>query len=816
MTNLLMEVRFACRGLKKSPVFAIVAVLVLALGIAANTAIFSIVDAVLLRKFPYKNPERLVMVWERNPALGSLVGDRIPTAPRNFEEWSKQSTAFESIAGFEDAAFNRTGGDQPEQITGARASANFFTLFGVVPSLGIGFDEASTPGKEHVAVLSDSYFQSHFGGKPSALGQTLTLNDSIYTIVGVLPPDFYLPASREGSEQRKPELWIPYEPYSTRTAVDLNRRKMQVFGRLRAGVTLDEARAEMDVLAKRLEQQNATLNSGFGINIFSIYTEDVGRNLRRNLLVLLAAVLLVLLIACANLANLMLSRALARNRELAIRRALGATRARIIRQVLAESLVLSVSGTVAGLVLSLVGIKLLLALKPAEITRPEQIHVGFAVLVFTATLTILSAVCVGLISALQVARKDVNTALQQGSGGKIAGGPQRLRGTLIVAEVALAVVLLIGAAFMMRSLLSVMNVDPGFRPDHLLTMRLNLPASHYANNERIAQFCREAVEKISALPMVKSASFSDGLPMTRIRMMRFMIEEQQVPKPGSEPTADVRGITSPRYFDTLGLTLLQGRNFTADEIEHDQPVVIINRSLARKLWPREDPVGKRIRSTTQQTGGEPAWLTIIGVIPDTKQISLESGTRPEITRPMMDYTNLTLAIRTASDPAAVTSAVERQIWELDKNLPVFQIAAMQEIVDESIAQRRFNSFLMISFAMVALVLAAVGIYGVLSALVSQRTPEIGVRMALGAQPSDVLRIILGQGIWLSIIGMCIGLLIGIALTRVLSNLLFGVGPANWTLYLDVLAGMLVIATFACYLPASRAMQVDPMIALRSE
>lgn len=817
LESFLRDIRYAARTLRKTPAFTLIAIFILVLGIGANAAIYSVVDAVLLRKFPYKDPDRLVLIWEKNPQLGSYVGDRVPTAYKNFREWVQQSTSFDAIGGMEDANFNRTDGDKPEQITGARVSANFFSVLGVQPALGSAFDfAASDPARSHLALLSDSYYQSHFGGRARILGQSLTLNDVIYTIVGVLPSNFYLPATRQGAEQRKPDLWVPYD-VSNITGADLTRRKIQVFGRLSPKVSVEQARAEMQLVAQRLEKEDPQLNSGFGsINIFPIYFEDVGQEMRRNLLVLLAAVGMVLLIACANLANLMLSRAAHRQRELAVRTALGARRFDLVSQMLAESLLLSLIGAALGIVFASFGIRALLALKPAEILRPEQIHVDVSVILFTAAVSIVSALIFGLIPGLQLLRSDVNLALQGAGGAKVTCGSDRLRQALIVSEFAVAVVLLIGAAFMLKSLFAVMDVDPGFRPDHLLTMRLNLPPSRYPDNDSIARFCREALEKISALPSVKSASFSDGLPMTRLRLMKFTVDGQPMPKPGAEPTADMRGITSPAYFDALGLPIVSGRNFTADEINQSQPVIVVNQALARKLWPHDDPIGKRLRASPQKAGGEPTWLTVIGLVRDTRQFSLESGTRPEITRPMVDYTILTLSVRTSSSPASVTSAVENQIWTMDKDLPFFKISTMQEIVDDTMGQRRFNSLLMIAFAALALVLAAVGIYGVLSSAVAQRTREIGIRMALGASRENVTQMVLSQGLRLIALGIAVGLLAGIALLRLLSSLLFGVHLTSIGTYAEVLAMMFAIGLVACYIPAARAVRVDPIVALRQE
>jgi putative ABC transport system permease protein len=813
--NLAQYFRHSFRLLRRSPVFSAVVVVMLALGIGANTAVFSVVDGVLLRKLPYRDPDRLVMVWEKNPSLGASIGERVPANYTNFAEWVRQSSAFEGIAGMEDANLNRTGAGEPERLSGARVSPNFFQVLGVAPAIGTAFDPIEQARDTQVAILSDTYWQSRFGANHNAVGQSITLNNIPYTVVGVLPAHFYLPSSREGTEQRKPDIWIPYEPMAQRTALELNRLKIQVYARLRPGISLEQARAEMEVIGKRLEEQNPTLNAGFGVNIFPVYLEDVGRDLRRNLLVLLSAVGLILLIACANLANLVLTRAMARQKELAIRKALGASRTELIAQMVMESLVLSLIGGLLGLAVAHWGIKAILALKPADILRPEQIHIGIPVLLFTTVASILAGMLFGIFPALYVSRTEVITVIKQGAQ-FTRTSPRTMRAALIVIEVSLASVLLIGAGFMIRSLLSVLEVDPGFSPDHLLTMHFSLPPDRYATNEQMGAFCRQALERISALPGVKAASFADGLPLTRIRLMRFTLEDRPTPKHGSEPTADMRGISSPSYFETLGMSLVAGRNFTADEINQKLPVIVINQTLATKLWPNQDAIGKHIVSVPARAETTPTQLTVIGVVRDTRQASLETATRPEITRAMPDYTYLTLAVRSASNPTLLTASIKRQIWALDKDLPVFDILTMQELLDDNLGQRRFDSFLMSIFGGLAVVLACVGIYGVLATTVVQQTREIGVRMALGASRGNVLKMIMGQGLrWVSL-GLVIGLTLGFLLTRMLATLLFGVGPANPFTYIAVSAVMLAVAGVACYLPAMRAIRIDPMRALRYE
>ncbi len=803
--------------LRKSPGFALTVIAVLALGIGANAAVFSVIDAVLLRSLPLRAPERVVMLWEKNPALGGSIGERVPAAYTNFLEWTRQATQFEAIAGFEDANFNLTSGPEPERIEGARASANIFTLFGVTPALGTSFDAAATdPAKSHVAVLTDAFFRSHFGGQRSALGQTLTLNDIVYTIIGVLPPEFHLPAAREGSDQHSPKLWVPYDSAATQNPVEANRRKMQVYGRLRANVTLAQARAEMDGIAKHLAEQDPTQNAGFGINVFPVSVENLGQDLRRNLLVMLAAVGFVLLIGGANIANLMLTRAAARQKEMAIRKALGAGRGRLVSQLLAESLLLSGAGAVLGLGLAHFGIKALVALRPAGITRPEDIQLNLTVLVFTMLVSILAGVFFGIVPALQAARTDVNAFLNQTRGAQAASSSSRMRKLLVVVEVALACVLLVGAGFMMKSLLAVLSVDPGFRPDHLLTMKFSMPASRYANDAQIAAFCRQVQEKISAMAGVKSASFSDGLPLTRIRLTRFVLEGQAPPPRGSEPTADMRGIFSATYFDTVGMRLIAGRNFTAEELANKAPVLVINQTLAKRLWPDEDAVGQHLRSVPSKPDTPPVVSTVIGVVADTHQESLESRTRPEITKPMVDYTQLTLGVRGNADPESLITSVKSQVWSVDKNLPVFEVRTMEQILGEDTSQRKFQSFVMSVFAGLALVLASIGLFGVLASLVSQRTQEIGIRMALGAQTKDVLGLVLGEGFRMVALGVVIGVAAGVALSRYLASLFFGVSPASPGTYFQVALLMMSIALVACLLPAWRAIRVNPMVALRYE
>ena len=813
MQSFWFDLRYGARVLRKSPGFSLIVIAVLALGIGANSAVFSVVDAVLLRALPFRDADRLVMIWEKNPSLGTLIADRVPVALSNFLEWQKRASQFESIGGFEEANFNLTSVAEPERIQGARASRNFFHVFDVAPRFGREFESVS---EDHVALLSDAFFQRRYGGDQNVLGSTLTMNDIVYTIIGVLPPAFHLPATREGQNQSKPEIWIPYDSTAQTNTTEFNRRKMQVFARLRDGVSLEQARAEMNTIAARMAEEDPTQNAGFGANIYPVYLEDIGHDQQRDLLVVLAAVGFVLLIACANVANLMLSRATARRQEMAIRKALGAGRNRLITQLLAESLLLSALGAGLGLVLAHYGIKILVALQATGINRPESIHLSVPVLIFTALLSVVVATLFGIFPALQAARTEVNSSLNQSRGMQAGASSGRVRQMLVVSEVALACVLLLGAGFMMKSLLAVLRVDPGFKPDHLLTMKFSLPESHYATNEQLAAFCRQVLEKVASTPGVTHASFSDGLPLTRLRMTRFLVEGEEPPPRGSEPTADLRGIFNPDYFETVGIRLIAGRNFAPEDLAEKKPVMVINQSLAKRLWPNESPIGKHLRSVPSKSDMPVVVSTVIGVVGDTHQVSLEEAQRPEITKPMLDYTQLTLALRTEGDPAEMIPAIKRQIWLVDRKIPMFEVATMQQVLRENTSERRFESFLMTIFAGTALLLASVGLYGVLASLVSQRTQEIGVRIALGAQKRSVLCLVLWEGARMVLLGIAIGVAAGVALSRYLSSLFFGVSPVNAATYFEVGLIMLAIALLACVLPAWRALRVNPMVALRYE
>jgi putative ABC transport system permease protein len=808
MQILWQDLRYGLRVLRTRPAFTIIAALALALGIGANTAIFSVVNTVLLKPLAYQDPDRLVLVWEHVPQYG--FPHNTP-APANFLDWRAQNSVFSGMAAMAGTSFNLTGGGDPLRITGHNVSAEIFPLLGVAPLHGRTFTpEEDKPGNR-VVVLSHGFWQRRFGGNPGIIGQTITLDGNNWTVLGVMPAGFRL-------LDRTDEFWGPI----AFTPQDANRRGshyLQVIARLKDGVRIEQAQAEMSTIASRLEAQYPRSNSGVGAAVSSIREEFVG-DLQTGLWVLFAAVGFVLLIACANVANLLLARAAARSREIAIRSALGANRLRIIRQMLTESILLSTFGGALGLLFAIWGVSLLAALAPNELAEVRAISLDRTVLFFTLPISLGTGLVFGLAPALQASRPDLNETLKDGGRSGADGGRRStLRSALVITEVALAVVLLTGAGLMLRSFARLQSVDPGFRADHLLTMRTELSGEKYARNESRTNFYQQVLERVRAVPGVASAAMISFLPMTFNGGSNIVTVEGRPPVPPGQEQLGVVRTATPDYFQTMAIPLREGREFGEQDTAQSQLVAVINEMMARYLWPGENPIGKRFKFGRADSTSP--WLTIVGVAGSVRQFELEREAKPEIYMPPTQMRERwlaprDLAIRTTTDPEAVAAAVRRAIWSVDANQPIADLQTMEEIVARSIAAVRFNMILLGAFAGIALLLAAVGIYGVMSYLAAQRTKEIGIRVALGAQVTDIVKLVARQGAVLISIGLGIGLGASFALTKLMASLLYEISASDPVTFIVIPAVLGFVALAACLVPARRAARVDPLEALRSE
>jgi predicted permease len=807
VADLLHDLRYAARLQRKNPAFTIIAIIALALGIGANTAIFSVVNTVLLRPLPYKDPDRLVMVWEDASRHGY---PRDTPAAANFVDWRDQSQNFEGMAAIADESFNLTGSGDPERLEGRRVSANMFPLLGVEPQLGRVFTAAEDqPGAQRVVILSYPLWQRRFGGDPAIVGQSLTLNGESHVVIGVMPARFQFPSSDD-------QAWVPIA-LTQQDAGNRNRHYLQVLGRLKPGVSLAQAQSEMSTIATRLQQQYPQSNAELGAVVQPLQEHLVG-DIKPALLVLLGAVGLVLLIACANVANLLLARAAVRQKEIAVRVALGAKRSRLIRQFLTESVLLSTSGGLVGLAIAYGGLFLLKAFIPENISQARDISIDLKVLAFTFLVSVATGLIFGLAPAIQAARfNQIDTLKEGGRDAATGGSGQRLRGLLVTAEVAISLVLLIGAGLLINSFLRLRNVDPGFRTDNLLTMKIVLPEPKYEEMERRSAFYTELINRVQALAGVRSAAVTSNLPLYRQgNSIGIGIEGQPAPPPGQERIIVTR-IVSPRYFDTMSIPILRGRGLMDQDTETTPNVVVISETMARRYWPGEDAVGKRIAAGRIRTPED--WIQVVGVVKDVRQFELNAEPKPQMYlsyRQAGFFDSRDLVVKTDVDPASMAATVRKAVWEIDKDQPVSNIQTMDQILAESIARQRFSMLVLAIFAAVALVLAGVGIYGVMSYSVAQRTHEIGIRMALGAQTGAVLKLAVGYGMKLVIVGIAIGLIAAFALTRVMSTLLFGVTATDPTTFTLISLLLIAVAVLASYVPARRATRVNPIIALRYE
>jgi putative ABC transport system permease protein len=805
--DLWQDLRYGVRMLVKTPGFTIVAAVALALGIGANSAIFSVVNTVLLRPLPYKDPDRLVMVWEDATKHGY---PRDTPAAANYVDWRDQNQVFEGMAAIVEWDFNLTGMGEPERIDGRRVSANLFPLMGVEPYLGRTFlPEEDQPGANRVVILSHGLWQRRFGSDANITGKPLTLNGVSFTVVGVMPPEFQFPS-------REDELWIPIA-FSPREAANRGRHYLEVVARMKPGVTLGQAQAEMNTIAARLQQQYPDSNTDLGAAVVPLH-EQVAGDIKPALLILLGAVGFVLLIACANVANLLLVRAAVRQKEIAIRVALGASRSRLIRQFLTESILLAAAGGVIGLLLSVWGVNLLRAFIPENISQAKEIAIDARVLGFTILVSLLTGLIFGLAPATQASKFDLNETLKEGGRDSAAGSRgNRIRGLLVIAEVAVSLVLLIGAGLLINSFMRLLNVDPGFRANNLLTMSIVLPPLKYPDQTRRSAFYTDLLSRVEALPGVRSASVTNWVPLvSQGDSVGIYIEGRPAPAPGQEIIVVTR-VVSPHYFPTMGIELLRGREFGEQDRADSAAVVVINETMARRYWPGEDPIGKRV------TPGDPNdpndWCQIIGVVKDVRQFKLDDDPKPQMYLTYEQagfFAPRYLVVSTEVEPLSLAPTVRNTVWDIDKDQPVSNIATMEGVLSESVARQRFSMLLLGIFATVALVLAAVGIYGVMSYSVAQRTREIGIRMALGAQRGDVLKLAVGQGLKLVSTGVVIGLGTAFLLTRVMSSLLFGVSATDPITFITISLVLIGVAVLAIFIPARRAARVDPIVALRYE
>ncbi len=810
MENLWRDIRFGVRMLASKPVITFIAVIALALGIGASTAIFSVVNTVLLRALPYPNGPRLVTVWEQNRPRSR---ERNVISPANFFDWREQNHVFENMSAFYASPYNLTGLGDPQEVTGMASSSNLFDVLGSRPLLGRTFiEEDGVKGKDNVAVLSYGFWQKHFGGDLNVVGKTFSLDGKVQTVIGVMPEGFDFFVKENAFVKKAPEFWVPIA-FSQNSRVRVGRF-MSAIGVLKPGVTIEQARSEMNALGVRLEQQYPDFNKGWGITLVPLHEQFSG-DLKPALIILLGAVGFVLLIACANVANLLLARSVARQKEFAIRAALGAGRARIIRQLLTESLLLALAGCLIGLLLTRWGIDALLAISPRDLLSMTTVNIDKRVLGFALAISFLTSLIFGLLPAWESSRPKTNEALKEGSRGTTGGRSHRALNWFVVAQVALSLMLLIGSGLMIKSLKRLQSVDPGFDSANVLTVAVSLPRANYPEAQKKMDFFQKLLARVRHLPGVNTAGVGSGPPFTGIPAATdFIIEGRPDVSPTDRPVTDVRVIDQD-YFRTLAIPLRKGRNFTDREVEKESHVVIINEALARQNFPNEDPLGKRLTIDMKEKN-EPC--EIVGVVGDVKSKALDQPTRSMVYWPQAELPNmpLTLVIKTSADPVAMSGAIQREVLALDKDQPISEVHSMQSLMADSISRSRFATLLLSIFAAVAFVLASVGIYGVMSYSVTQRTNEIGIRIALGASGNNVVALVLKRGLILAGSGVLLGLIGSLALTRLLTNLLFGVSATDPATFAVVSISLTIVALFATYLPARRATKVDPLEALRYE
>jgi putative ABC transport system permease protein len=811
MRNLLQDIRYAFRTLRKTPAFTLAALLTLTLGIGANSAVFSVINAVLLQPLPFPNSGQLLNMSQADPATPGLSS--IEMSLTKFRAIHEQSHSFESVAAYYALTVSLISGREPEVIPAARVSLDLFHTLGTGPALGRSFleDEDQTGGCD-VAVISDGFWHSHFGGDPGLIGKNLTLDGKSVTVVGILPASFHFPM-----QFPEPQIWLPriFETnFLNQQQINSGSGYLTAIGRLRPGTNLSDAQAELDTI-------NANYRLQFGSNSdprFRILAVSLGENLvgptRPSLLVLLAAVGFVLLIACANVASLLLVRASGRQKEIAIRKALGASQWRLVRQLLSESLLLSLLGGMLGIALAAALVPLLGLLSPGTVPRLEQTSVDGTVLVFTLGICLLAGLASGIVPAFQISRSELHEKLNEESRGSSGGSVRnQFRSALVVAEVAVAVVLMTGAGLLVRSFARLMAVNPGFESRDLMAFPVTLPKVRYSTAEQQIQFYRQLLEQVRSLPGVQTAGLASSLPLAGATSYIFFCPEGTACQGIGKDPVIARAFVSPDYFQAMRTPLLHGRFFGDQDVAGGNNVVLVNQSLADRYWPNQNPIGKYLMNSRDRVQRE-----VVGVVASVKFTSLSTSDFPQVFFPMMQlgYPEATLTVRSQSDPAALVSVVRQQFAKLDSTLPVSGVLSMNQVVSESVAQPRLIMQFVGAFAGLALLLAAVGIYAVLAYSVNQRRREMGIRMALGAQPRHILRLIVGHGMGLALLGVAIGVAGSLATTRLLATLLFGTRATDPLAFCIACALLGAAAFLACYIPARRATHLDPMLALRHE
>lgn len=810
MSGITKDVIYAIRMFRSNPWFTAVVLLTLALGIGANTIIFSVVNAIVLRPLPYREADRLAFVSQTTADVKIK-----PFSILDYYDWRDQNQVFSDLGAFRFDSFNLTGDAEPERLQAAMVTANIFPLLRTAPILGQSFSaDDDKAGGNNVVVLSYSLWQRRFGGDENVLGKTMTLNGGIYSVVGVMPSDFVFPPS----SSNRAELWLPLGLFVEARGWGTSRHARPAIygvGRLKDGVTMEEANSEMNTIAARLEQQYPETNAGHRSYVLSLHRHII-RDVRASIIFLLGAVGLVLLIACANVANLLLSRAAARQREISIRSAMGASQGRLVRQLLTESILISLLGAVVGLGLAYLGLNFLVSVSPTNLPRVAEIGIDGRVLWFTLLISIITGLIFGLMPALHGSKADLSFALKEGARGSVSVSRKIIRNLLVVGEVAVALVLLVSSVLIVRGFLRLLDTNPGFDTRNVLTMRMALAENNYGEEWRRRAFSEQLVQRVKTISGVQSAAVVMPLPLSGDGAQTpFAIEGRGLLASNQVPLADLASV-SPDYFDTLGIRLVQGRFFNEHDKEDSAQVAIIDETMAHRYWPNENPVGKRLKMGPAESNSP--WIEIVGVVGHLKNYGVTEESRVEMFRPypQVPFNTISLVVRTDKEPSAMASAVRNEIAGIDHQQPVYSVRTMDDLLSTTMAPRRLVVFVLAAFALLALLLKAIGVYSVMAYSVSERMHEIGIRMALGAERSNILKLIMSQGLKLVIIGLMIGLVFTVLFTSIAASLLFGLSPGDPVSYMSGLVILATVALLACYVPGIKATRVDPIIALREE